>query len=133
MSASKKRKQSDVPTDVPADLPSTSDRKDSTPELTKEWVQLAGIVLTSSDKQHILDGEKLNDRHINMAQGLLKQQFSEITGLKSTLLQAKKQRKEDDKLKIQIVHCRGDHWIAASTLLAADDEVKVYDMPTASL
>ena len=121
LSASKKRKQSDVP----ADLPSTSDRKDSTPELTKEWVQLAGIVLTSSNKQHILDGEKLNDRHINMAQGLLKQQFSEITGLKSTLLQAKKQRKEDDKLKIQIVHCGGDHWIAASTVLAADEE-KVY-------
>ena len=127
LSASKKRKQSDVPTDVPADLPSTSDCKDSTPELTKEWVQLAGIVLTSSDKQHILDGEKLNNRHINMAQGLLKQQFSETTGLKSTLLQAKKQRKEDNKLKIQIIHCCGEHWIAASTLLAADDEVKVYD------
>ena len=31
LSASKKRKQSDVPTDVPADLLSTSDRKDSTP------------------------------------------------------------------------------------------------------
>ena len=62
-----------------------------------------------------------------MAQGLLKRQFSEVTGLKSTLLQAKKQRKEDEKLKIQIAHCRGDHWIVASTVLAADDEVKVYD------
>ena len=89
LSARKKRKQSDVPTDVPADLPSTSDRKESTPELTKEWVQLAGIVLTSNDKQHILDGEKPKDRHINMPQGLLKQPFSEVTGLKSTLLQAK--------------------------------------------
>ena len=47
--ASKKWKQSDVPTDVPADLPSTSVHKDSTPELTKEWVQLTGTVLTSSD------------------------------------------------------------------------------------
>ena len=101
MLASNKWKQSDAP----AELPSTSDHKDSTPELTsKEWVQLAGIVLTSSDKQRILDGEKLNDLHINMAQGLLKRQFSEVTGLKSTLLQAKKQQKEDDKLKIQIVH-----------------------------
>lgn len=54
-------------------------------------------------------------------------QFSEVTGLKSTLLQAKKQQKEDDKLKIKIAHCRGDHWIAASTDIAADDEVKVYD------
>ena len=71
-----------------------------------------------------------------MAQGLLKQQFSKVTGLKSTLLQAKKKKKkkktkkpakENDKLKIQIVHCRGDHWIAASTVFAADDEAKVYD------
>ena len=102
LSASKKRKQRNAP----ADLPSTSDHKDSTDELTsKKWVQLTGIVLTSSDKQHIiLNGEKLTDLHINMAQGLLKRQFSEVTGLKSTLLQAQKQQKEDDKLKIQIMH-----------------------------
>ena len=90
LSASKKRKLSDVPTDLPADLPSTSDRKDSTPELTKEWVQLASIVLTSSDKRHILDGEKLNDRHINMAQAettVFRNTWAEInstTGKKSS-------------------------------------------------
>ena len=48
LSASKKRKQSDAP----PELPSTSDHKNLTPEQTsKEWVQLAGIVQTSSDKQ----------------------------------------------------------------------------------
>ena len=52
-SASKKKKQKDALTDVPTDLPITSDHEDSTPELTKEGVQLAGIVLTRSDKQHI--------------------------------------------------------------------------------
>ena len=76
--ANKKRKLSNVPIDLPA--PS----KDPTP--TKEWVQLGGIALTGTDKELIMAGEKLNDLHINMAQGLLKQQFSEITGLKSTLL-----------------------------------------------
>ena len=119
--ASKKRKLSDVPTVLPGT------REDSTQKLTKVWVQLTGIALTITDKEHILAGEKLNDHHINMAQSLLKRQFSEITGLKSTLLQATKQCKEDNKLKVQIVHSRGDHWIVASTVLAAVDEVKVYD------
>ena len=125
MSATKKRKQSNAPTDVPADLPSTSGCKDSTPELAKKGVQLAGIVLTGSDEQHILDGEKLNGRHINLAQCSLKPQFSKSSRVEVSSTTGKRQQKEDDKLKIQIVRCHGDRWIAAS-VLAADDEVKVY-------
>ena len=59
LSASKKRKQSDVPVVLPA----TS--KSHTPELSNEWVQFAGIVLARTDKERILTGEKLNDNHIN--------------------------------------------------------------------
>lgn len=114
--ANRKRKLSDVPIDLPA--PS----KDPTPT---KWVQLGGIVLTGTDNELILAGEKLNDLHINMVQRLLKRQFSEITGLKPILLQTKKQLKVLQH--IQIIRSRGDHWIVASTVFAASDEVKVYD------
>ena len=61
-----------------------------------------------------------------MAQSLLKRQFPEIAGLRSTLLQTKEQPKgESDTNKLQIVHSRGDHWIVASTILAT--KVNVYD------
>ena len=56
---SKKRKLSD-------DLPEPEGEK---------WVQFATIVLTQTNKDKILMGEKLNDRHIDVAQGVLKQQF----------------------------------------------------------
>ena len=48
--------------------------EDLSSEPTKEWAQLAGIVLTSVDKELAFPGEKLNDLHFNMAQGLLKGQ-----------------------------------------------------------
>lgn len=122
--ASKKRKVEDASTV----LPDTTE--DCSSEVTeKEWVRFGkGLVLTFADREHILAGEKLNDRHINLAQNMLKQQFSEIGGLQSTLLQAKpwKQRTENKKM-IQIVHSRGDHWIVAATMLATDDRVLVYD------
>ena len=50
---SKKKKLSD-------DLPEPEGEK---------WVQFATIVLTQTDKDKILMGEKLNDRHIDVAQG----------------------------------------------------------------
>ena len=59
---------------------------------------------------------------------MLKQQFSELGGLQSTLLQAKPQKQHAKKTKtIQIVHSRGDHWIVAATMLAIGDRVLVYD------
>ena len=83
---------------------------------SEEWVRFGkGLVLTLADKEHILAGGKLDDRHINVAQNLLKQQFSEVAGLQSTLLQAKP-RKQCDKNR-KIVHSRGDHWIVAATML----------------
>ena len=54
---------------------------------SEKWVQLASIVLTRTDKGHILAGGKLNDLHIELAQGLLKQQFPVKSRLRSPLLQ----------------------------------------------
>ena len=55
--ASKKRKVTDASTE------------DSSSQVTKEWVQFGkGLVLTLADKEHILAGEKRNNRHIDLAQ-----------------------------------------------------------------
>ena len=94
----------------------------------EKWVQFAMIVLTQTNIDKILMGEKLNDRHIDVAQGVLKQQFPGIlSGLRSSLLQKKKQPKADCQQQIQIIHSRGNHWIVASAVLAEDGQVKVYN------
>ena len=54
-------------------------------------------------------GKKLNDLYINLAQTVLKQQFSDLVGLKSTVLHTRKHLVEEKKEKVQIVHSRGDH------------------------
>lgn len=126
---SKRRKVTKSPAVLSPISPFNVEDYDTSATPTKpQWVKLAGIELTQTDKEDILSGKKLDDRTINIAQGLLKRQFKELTGLRSTLLQAREPPKEDnDHCKIQIVHSRGDHWIVASTILATENEVKVYD------
>ena len=121
--ASKKRK-----TDSPlvVQLDGVGGSTNSTGYSTKDWVQQGGIVLTITDKEHILSGKKLNDLHINFAQTILKQQFSDLAGLKSTLLQTRKHPVEEKKEQIQIVHSRGDQWIVASST-GNEVPVLVYD------
>lgn len=113
-------------------LPAQSKKRklsEDSPEPGEKWVQFATIVLTKTDKDQIIAGEKLDDRHIDVAQGFLKQQFPCISGLQSPLLQKKKLLRTQDshQHQIQIIHSRGDHWIVASTVLADDGQVKVYD------
>lgn len=92
----------------------------------ESWLELDGIVLSQFDKKQLQDGSWLNDKHINYAQSLLKKQFPHIDGWKLTLLA----QKEQEKIKhgVQIIHCRGNHWIVASTLGCSSGEaVKVFD------
>ena len=96
-------------------------------EEPQRWVQHEGIVLTIRDKKSILEGEMLNDEHVNFAQQLLKAQFSSLNGLRSTLLQSKKQPLSECSQALQIIHSRGNHWIAASTVSISDGTVRVYD------
>ena len=121
--ASKKRKIDSSPV---VQYDGVGGSTNSTGDSTKDWVRQGGIVLTTTDKERILSGKKLNDLHINLAQTMLRQQFSELAGLKSTLLQTRKHPREE-KEQIQIVHSRGDHWIVASSIHAAGTEVLVYD------
>lgn len=51
------------------------------------WIQIDGIRLVSTDKEHLLDGKWLSDAHINSVQHLLKSHFPDIGGLESTLRQ----------------------------------------------
>lgn len=123
LQAGKRRKVSNTP--VLLDF-----TEDCSRMVDKEWVQFGkGLVLTTADKEHTLAGEKLNDRHIDFAQNILKEQFCTIRGLQSTLLQekARKMPTEKNTRVIQIIHSRGDHWIVASTLLPTDSSVLVYD------
>ena len=119
--ASKKRK---INSPLVIQLDGIGGSTNSTGYSTKYWVQQGGIVLTTTDKEHILSEKKLNDLHINLAQ-TIKQQFSDLVGLKSTLLQTRKHPVEEKKEQIQIVHSRGDHWIVASSIHAAGNEVLV--------
>ena len=82
-------------------------------------------------EKNILDGNKLTDIPINKALGIIKQQFPNIQGLQSTLLQYKglqyKGRKRVIKDQVQVIHDRGDHWIVASNVGCKRKEVNMYD------
>ncbi len=94
--------------------------------IPNEWVRLDNcLTLTHVDKEIILAGEKLNDKHICLAQNMLKKQFSDIGGLQSTLLQSKPLKQQNKT--IQVIHSRGDHWIVAAKILATEDTVLLYD------
>ena len=82
------------------------------------------------DIEYIIMGEELNDTEINLAQQLLKTQFPNLNGLKSTLLQEKKIVLTENSVrnKVQIIHCKSrHHWVVASTVHCNTGEVKVYD------
>jgi len=91
------------------------------------WVRCAKCVLNAEDKMTVEIGDELTDKHIQMAQYLLKCQFPLVGGLNNTL----KQRQlviGCTANTIQIIHCsRRKHWITVSTKGCPAGEVNVYD------
>jgi len=84
----------------------------------------------SVDFECIIMGDKLTDLEINTAQRLLKGQFPDIIGLKSTLLQERKdtQFSKQSRNYIQIIHYKErDHWITATTIDCDSSVIKIYD------
>ena len=65
-----------------------------------------------------ITGEMLTDKHINFAQGLLCRKFKSVAGFQSTLTLHKAKRISTKKAPrfLQIIYCRGCHWIVASTV-----------------
>ena len=63
-------------------------------------------------------GDCLTDKYINFAQKLLSRKYRLISGLKSTLTLSKPKRltTKTSSNALQILHCRGCHWIVASTI-----------------
>ena len=61
--------------------------------LEETWLKLDKVILKDCDKTVIQNGQRLNDRHINFAQVMLRRQFPHLEGLKLTLLQEKSQKK----------------------------------------
>ena len=81
-------------------------------------------------------GGQLNDKHMNFAQILLKQQFSNFQGLYSTLLLFQQKQifaKARGRNVLQIIHTRQDHWIVASTIDCNDKDFCIYDSLFTSL
>ena len=62
-------------------------------------------------------GDSLTDKHINFAQKLLSRKFR-VNRLQSTLTLTKSKRltAKSASNALQILHCKGCHWIAASTV-----------------
>ena len=79
-----------------------------------------------SDKKIIEDGSQLTDKHIQLAQTLIRGQFPRIGELQSTLLQERYHNLPSNS--IQVVHClKRHHWIVASNVLSASGHVHIYD------
>ena len=56
---------------------------------SSEWTKTHDIVLVMDDRQLILSGQRLTDKHINFAQRLIQDQFKHLNGLRLTLIQDK--------------------------------------------
>ena len=92
------------------------------------WMKIGRITLQEEHKEMILKGSMLNDVIINAAQFLLKEQFPDIFGFQSTLLLEKPPaRYEQDKVHVQIIFDRDNHWITTSNAFAKKGEILVYD------
>ena len=82
------------------------------------------------DAERIIMGHELTDLEINLAQQLLKAQFSKLNGLQLTLLQEKPLAPTNEELqnKLQLIFCKEhQHWVVATTINCDCNEVAVYN------
>ena len=93
-----------------------------------QWLyhELGKVQLFIEDKNAIINGTRLNDKHVSFAQKVLKFQFSEIEGLKPTILQGRF-KFTSSKHIVQILHVHGDHWVTISNLKCDASKIIVYD------
>ena len=70
----------------------------------------------------------LTDKHIDFAQAILKYQFNNVSGLQSTLIvhRTKRMSSIDASRMLKVLHCKGCHWVAISTI-ENFPQVMVYD------
>ena len=87
-----------------------------------KWICIDNFTLSRADKDIILNGEYLSEKHINVSRKLLAMQFPTLTGFSLTFKQRTVGKWMDNYA--QILHCRGYHWITISTIGC---QVNVYD------
>ena len=73
-------------------------------DLDKEWVRFGCLVLTHHDRNILLTGQELSDKHIDFAHNLLRSQFPMLNGLQSTLFQSRSQGFKSNVNALQIIH-----------------------------
>lgn len=73
----------------------------------KPWLTFQGVDLTEADRVAIESGHWLNDKHIDFAQALLREQFGSTSALKSTQNLTKHQQPYCRLEAIQVILCRG--------------------------
>ena len=75
----------------------------------------------------MIEGQRrLNDRHINFAQAMLRSQFPQCAGLRNTLLQHRVEFNVANKI-VHILHTRNDHWVVLFNIHCSGTELLVYD------
>ena len=121
-----------VRVDKKHDMPDDSNKKNSSRQNlsgTKGAVKLTlNPSLKEEDYRRIEAGEMLSDLSMYLAHRILKNQFPTLNGLQSTLLQQKTNPATSSELSrncLQIIHCRSNHWIVASTV--GGEQVQVYN------
>ena len=60
---------------------------------SRQWLRIGGIILTSNDRDPIMNGQRLNDLVINFAQKVLEMQFPSVKGFQSTLSTGEKEKR----------------------------------------
>ena len=91
------------------------------------WQSIGRTALNMSDRGCIISGDKLNDKHMNFAQMLIKQHFKHLECLKyPVVLSTLKPFPTTTKI-LQIMHTREDHWVVASMIRCAEGEINIYN------
>ena len=93
---------------------------------TKYWTHIGKYKLTLAERKILINGQWLNDLHVNAVQHLVKNKFSQLGGLQNTVLFQSTTFRPLPKGSLQILHINNNHWIVVSTL-KNDVDITVYD------
>ena len=88
------------------------------------WVCIDKMCLNVEDKDIILQGLRLTDKHINATQKLLKRQFTFIHGSLKVTIESHAAWIPD---YFRIFHTRGDHWIMLTTMGCHENKILIFD------
>nr|XP_020447011.1 COP9 signalosome complex subunit 9 isoform X1 [Monopterus albus]XP_020447012.1 COP9 signalosome complex subunit 9 isoform X1 [Monopterus albus] len=128
-----------VPVHVTNPLPTNSllsvDQSNTTPLLeldletsdhtkTQAWCTVEGTVLSFADRNVLLTGQPLNDKHINASQSLLREEFPFLEGLTDTAVISTAAEQVPATAEAIQIHHIDQHWLVSTS---ARGQVQLYD------